>query len=122
MIEENQTYDVYYDREGDFLELSFGEPAEQGTTEEIEQGIFITRDITTREIKNIGILDFKKRIEVLRNILNRFSDEDYNYLIKLANGKNVNTLLNQSDREYPKKLLTKLLFKEPRFLYFIKNL
>jgi len=58
----------------------------------------------------------------IRNILNRFSDEDYNYLIKLANGKNVNELLNQTDREYPTKLMTKLLIKEPRFLYFIKNI
>jgi len=58
----------------------------------------------------------------IRNVLNRFSDEDYNYLIKLANGKNVNELLNHSDRENPKNMIPKLLLKEPRFLYFLKNM
>jgi len=71
MTEENQTYDIYYDQEGDFLELTFGEPAQEGTTEEIEQGIFITRDIVSKEIKNIGILDFKKRVSVLKRILQK---------------------------------------------------
>lgn len=73
MTEENQTYDVYYDKEADFLEVSFGESATEGATEEIEIGIFITRDIETKEIKNIGILDFKKRVYILKQILNRFN-------------------------------------------------
>ena len=42
MNKENQTYEIYYDKEGDFLEVSFGESAKEGTTEEIERGIFIT--------------------------------------------------------------------------------
>ncbi len=67
----NQTYDIYYDNEGDFLELSFGEPAQEGTTEEIEKGIFITKDVSSNEIRNIGILDFKKRVEVLKRILQK---------------------------------------------------
>ncbi|MFH1365335.1 MAG: hypothetical protein ABIH28_02010 [archaeon] len=71
MTEENQTYSIYYDEEGDFLELAFGEPAQEGTTEEIEQGIFITKDISSDEIKNIGILDFKKRVDVLKRILQK---------------------------------------------------
>ena len=70
MTEENQTYDLYYDKEGDFLELTLGEPAQEGTTEEIDKGIFITREIVTKEIKNVGILDFKKRVEVLKQTLN----------------------------------------------------
>lgn len=73
MTEENQTYDLYYDNEGDFLELTLGEPAQEGTTEEIDKGIFITREIDTKEIKNVGILDFKKRVEVLKQTLNTFN-------------------------------------------------
>lgn len=73
MNKENQTYEIYYDKEGDFLEVSFGEPAKEGTTEEIEQGIFITRDIEKKVITDIGILDFKRRAEVLKRILNRFN-------------------------------------------------
>jgi len=35
MNTENNTYETNYDKEGDFLEVSFGEPAKEGTTEEI---------------------------------------------------------------------------------------
>ena len=73
MIGENQTYEIYYDEDGDFLEVSFGEPANEGTTEEIEPGIFITRNIETKKITDIGILNFKKRVEVLKKILYQFN-------------------------------------------------
>ena len=70
---ENNTYEIYYDKEGDFLEVSFEEPAKEGTTEEIEDGIFITKDIETGRITDIGILDFKKRVYVLSKILKKFN-------------------------------------------------
>ena len=73
MKEEFNTYDVHYDEEGDFLEVSFGLPAEEGTTEEVEPGIFITKDIETGEIKNVGILDFKQRAVILRQILSKLN-------------------------------------------------
>ena len=73
MVKEIETYDIYYDKEGDFLEVSFGEPALEGTTDEIEPGIFITKDIETDRITNIGILDFKKRVQILKRILNQFN-------------------------------------------------
>ncbi len=72
-MNEDQTYDVYYDQKGDFLEVSLGEPAEEGTTEEIESGVFITREADTKEVKNIGILDFKKRVIVLKHILKKLN-------------------------------------------------
>lgn len=65
-----ETYEVYYDEEGDFLEVSFGAPPETEYTEDIESGIFITKDEETNEVKSIGILDFKKRTEILKRILN----------------------------------------------------
>lgn len=69
----NQTYEMYYDEEGDFLEISLGDPAEEGTTEEIEQGIFITKDVETRRITDIGILDFKERCNILSEILKKIN-------------------------------------------------
>ena len=70
-MNEHHTYDIYYDKEGDFLEVSFGEPAGGGTTEEIEKGVFVTRNVDTKKIKNIGVLDFKRRPEILNEILKR---------------------------------------------------
>ncbi|MEK6924675.1 MAG: DUF2283 domain-containing protein [Nanoarchaeota archaeon] len=60
---------IYYDEEADFLEVSFEEPAKSGTTEEIEEGVFVTRDIDSQRVSNVGILSFKKRVELLKRVL-----------------------------------------------------
>nr|MBI4156488.1 DUF2283 domain-containing protein [Candidatus Woesearchaeota archaeon] len=73
MNTEKNTYEIYYDKEGDFLEVSFEEPAKEGTTEEIESGIFITKDIETGRVTDIGILDFKKRVDILARILIKYN-------------------------------------------------
>ncbi|MBU2615487.1 MAG: DUF2283 domain-containing protein [Nanoarchaeota archaeon] len=51
---------LYYDEDGDFLEISVGEPSEC-YAEEIEPGIFLRLDKKTGEIKSISVLDFRKR-------------------------------------------------------------
>lgn len=68
-----ETYDIYYDEEGDFLEVSFGAPPETEYTEDLDPGIFITKDEKTNEIKSIGILDFRERKEILREILRKLN-------------------------------------------------
>lgn len=70
MNQESETYDIYYDEAGDFLEITFGEPPKTEYSEEIETGVFVTKDEETNEIKGVGILSFKKRVQVLRKILN----------------------------------------------------
>ena len=70
---ENNTYEVYYDEEGDFLEITFGLPPENEYTDEIESGVFITKDANTNEIKGVGILSFKKRTDILKKTLQRFN-------------------------------------------------
>ena len=58
---------VYYDEEGDFLEISAGKPARCYATE-IEPGVFLRKDEKTEEVKSIGILGFKKRSKPLKDI------------------------------------------------------
>ena len=70
---EHHTYDIYYDKEGDFLEITFGEPPAKEYADEIEEGVFITKSEDTNEIYGIGILSFKKRVEILRKILDKFN-------------------------------------------------
>jgi len=70
---EYQTYGIYYDEEGGFLEITFGEPPEIEYTDEIEEGVFITRDEATNEVYSIGVLSFKKRVWILNRILSRFN-------------------------------------------------
>ena len=68
-MKEHNTYDIYYNEEADFLEISFEEPAKIGTTEEIQEGVFVTRDVDTKRVTNLGILAFKKRVGLLKKIL-----------------------------------------------------
>ena len=63
------TYDIYYDVEGDFLEIAFGISSKKNYVEEPEEGIFIRKDDITGEVIGIGILSFKKRTEVLARFL-----------------------------------------------------
>ncbi len=68
----NQIYEIYYDKEGDFLEVFFGEPS-KCYTEEPEEGVLIRKDQKTSEIKSIGILAFSKRVYLLKDILKQIN-------------------------------------------------
>ena len=70
---EQETYDIYYDEAGDFLEITFGVPPKTEYSEEIEPGVFITKDEKTNEIKGVGILSFKKRVQILKEVLNKIN-------------------------------------------------
>ena len=56
----------------------------------------------------------------IRNILSKFSDKDYDYLLKLMNQEKVKKVLKKYDRDMPISLVFNLLLKEPRFLLFSK--
>ena len=58
----------------------------------------------------------------IRNVLNRFSDDDYDRLLDLMNGENVKKILKKYDRDTPMPLVANLLLREPRLLYFSKVL
>jgi len=58
---------VYYDEEGDFLEISIGKPA-KSYAEEVKPGVFIRFDEKTKEVKSVGIFSFKKRAKELKDI------------------------------------------------------
>ena len=73
-IQDFETYDMYYDPEGDFFEVLFGESPEDGYSEEIEPGVFIHRVDGTNVIYGIGILNFKKRNHnILNQIIKKFN-------------------------------------------------
>ena len=56
----------------------------------------------------------------IRNMLNKFSDKDYDYLLKLMSQEKVKEILKKYDRDAPIPLVLNLLLKEPRFLLFSK--
>ena len=56
----------------------------------------------------------------MRNIMNKFSAKDWNYLIKLFNKEKTKKILSSYDRDFPSRFLFKLALTEPRLLYFLK--
>jgi len=56
---------------------------------------------------------------ILRRVMNRFSDKDYDELIRLCSQSKIRSLVNKYDREYPLKLLLLLGIREPRFFKFL---
>ena len=56
----------------------------------------------------------------IRNILNKFSDKDYDYLLKLMNQKRIKKILKKYDRDRPIPLVLNLILREPKFLFFSK--
>ena len=69
-----ESIDIYYDEEGDYLEVSFGAPPEKEYTEDLDsEEILITRDENTNEVKSIGILAFKKRANVLKEVIKKLN-------------------------------------------------
>tara|TARA_Y100000310_G_C20654582_1_gene801319 strand:+ start:1822 stop:2076 length:255 start_codon:yes stop_codon:yes gene_type:complete len=57
---------IYYDEEGDYLEIRIGEPR-SNYGEEINDNTTIFKDTKTDEIVGIGILDFKENVN-LKNL------------------------------------------------------
>ncbi len=58
---------IYYDKEGDFLELRIGKPT-ASIYEGIGNDVFKRIDEKTEEIKGFAIFNFKKRTERLKDI------------------------------------------------------
>jgi len=48
--------DIYWDEEADFLEITFGEPT-PSYYEDVGEGILISRDDKTNEVKGYAIFD-----------------------------------------------------------------
>ena len=58
----------------------------------------------------------------IRKVLDRFSDKDYNKLLKMLNNKKIKSILKQSNRDLSSKLVVNLLFSEPRFLRYLTKI
>lgn len=67
-----ETYNIHYDKEADFLEVFFGDPAEC-YADEPQPGVFVRKDENSGEIKSIGIIGFTKRTTMLKELLRKFN-------------------------------------------------
>lgn len=58
----------------------------------------------------------------MRKIMNRFSDEDYNTLIRYFKNEKLKKILNEVERDYPQRYVMKMFLAEPRLLTFMRFL
>lgn len=58
----------------------------------------------------------------LRKYLDKFTDKDYDKLVKMLKNKNLANVLETESRDNPIKLLSKAMFAKPSLLTFVKKL
>ncbi len=59
---------------------------------------------------------------MMRRIMNRFSDKDYNFLIRIFRREKNMKVLEEFDRDEPRKFAFRLLMQEPRLLLLSRKL
>ncbi len=63
--------DIYYDEEGDFLEITIVNPPKESYCEDVNEDVFIRKDQDSGEAIGIGILNFKRHSHDLKSILQK---------------------------------------------------
>ncbi len=84
--------------------------------EELSKAILHKKNYETLWRKRIG-LDLRIGL-MIRKKLDKFSDEDYNSLIRVLNNSGAKKVLESHERDFPAKLVLKMLIKEPGLLKF----
>ncbi len=59
---------------------------------------------------------------MIRKIMDKFSNEDYDELFSLITNKDVKKIIESIDRDYPSKIIMKMAIKQPKLLKFAKKL
>ncbi|MBI2673263.1 hypothetical protein HYX19_03315, partial [Candidatus Woesearchaeota archaeon] len=54
----------------------------------------------------------------IRKAMDRFSDKEYNELLRLISQEKIKNIVESNDRDFPTKFLFKLLMKEPRLMKY----
>jgi len=88
--------------------------------EALTDSIINKKDYETEWKKKIG-KDLWVHLK-MRNIMDKFKNQDWQFLINLCRKESAKSVLEKHDRDYPSKFLIKMLFTEPRLLYFAKFL
>lgn len=85
------------------------------------QAQYLTHCLAEKKLYQPRFKNLKLHLS-LRKMLNKFSERDYDKLIRLLSKPKNKKILEAYSREKPGKLLKKLLLREPRLLYFAKHL
>jgi geranylgeranyl reductase family protein len=59
---------------------------------------------------------------MLRNILDRFNEKDYDKMVAIVGSKRIKKILNKENRDRPSRIVFKSIIKEPKLLLFARTL
>lgn len=77
----------------------------------------------TRYKKELSDVNKELRMSLLlRNVLDRFSNKDYDRLVELAGTEKLSKILNKEDRDSPSRIVFKSIIREPKLLLFARTL
>ena len=65
----NGPIDIYYDQEGDFLEITLIDPPEESYCEDIKEDVYVRKDQKTNEVVGLGIFNFTHHATNLKELL-----------------------------------------------------
>jgi len=74
-----------------------------------------------QEIKQKVIKELYLSLQ-LRKVLNKFTEKNYNSLIKLLQKEKARIILEQFDRDFPSKFLVKMFLAQPKLAKFVTKL
>jgi len=67
----NGPINIYYDDEGDFLEITISNPPEESYCEDVNEEVFVRKTENSGEIIGIGILNFRENSKHMQEILSK---------------------------------------------------
>jgi digeranylgeranylglycerophospholipid reductase len=87
----------------------------------------LAESINNHNYRTYQSKSFRIRMELLlhrqiRNVMDKFTDSDWDTLLKLTNQQKVKSVMQKYSRDNPIPLIINLLIKEPRYLRYIKHL
>lgn len=99
----------------------------------IIHGLLAAQEINNYLTKHKSISKYKKALKSkvnkelylslqLRKIMNRFTENNYNSLIRLLQKEKARIILEQFDRDFPSKFLVKMFLAQPKLIKFAKRL
>ncbi len=96
----------------------------------IVQGLMAAQELSKAILKNRNYESlWKKRIGkelnyglLIRRVMDKFSNKDYDEMFALLTDKSVKKIIETFDRDYPSKIIFKLLLKQPKLLKYIRKL
>jgi len=85
----------------------------------------LARSINRETVYKRELRDVEKELRMsllLRSMLDRFDEDDYNRLVSIAGSEGIKKILDKEDRDRPSRIVFKSVIKEPRLLVFAKTL